>query len=180
VADEPAGLWAISDIAPDGTYITTVQYGDDLAIPLTRDGAQRYAIAVLTACQHATYDAAVLAQMTKMTGKTITAAELVFDLRKDRPPVDNRATRPLRFEPYCSAFGKPGIFLWFAGEKVAQLDIAAAQGHALGVLNASIVVDLDAAYRRLLVDTVGTDEELARTVVGELAHHRVELGVDRD
>ena len=97
---------------------------------------------------------------------------MVTDLRADRPPLDAAATDPLTFTPGVSlARRHPSLALHRHGEQIGQWEVGDARGHALHVLEAVAVADLDAAYRRALVGMVDLDEATAVVVVDDLRHH---------
>lgn len=165
-------VWVISDVAPDGTYVVGIQAGADTARMLNRDEAITYATTVMAAAARAEHDAAVIAQLGTLGIGIQDAAELVADLRADRPPLDPAATAPFGFEPIVAAKREPAILLSLNGERVGQWTTSDAKGHAAHVLEVVAGVDLDAAYRRLLVGVVGLDDRTARAVVGDLGRHR--------
>lgn len=171
---EPEAIWVISDVAPDGTYVTTVQASDDVAVVLDRDRALAYAVALYTAVGYAEYDAAVLAQLTTLGVGDRMAAECVADLRDDRAPVDDAATAPLRFVPLVTAAKRePALFVEVGGKRIAQWTTADGRQHAGHVLDICAGVDLDAAYFRFLRGPVGLDDDRARAVVESLGEHRI-------
>lgn len=171
---EPEAIWVVSDVAPDGTYVCTVQAGDDLAVTLDRQRAVAYAMALYTAVGYAEYDAAVLAQLTTLGVGDRMAAQCVADLRADRAPVDDAATTPLRFVPLVTAAKRePGLFIEIGGRRVAQWTTADGRQHAGHVLDIVAAVDLDAAYHRFLRGPVALDDDRARAVVGSLSEHRI-------
>jgi hypothetical protein len=168
-------IWVISDVAPDGTYVVTVQAGDDVAITLDRNRAIRYALTVIDASARAQYDAAVFAQMAGMGLDERTAVEPVIQLRADRPPLDNDATAPLRFEPIVTSRTKrPAVHVHLGGKAISEWGPVDAAGHALHVLEVAVGVDLDAAYRRILIGTIGLDDASARAAVGDIANYRAQ------
>ncbi len=170
---EPAAIWVVSDVAPDGTYVTTVQATDDIAVTLNRRRATAYATALLTAIGYAEYDAAVYRQLVHLGIGEGLAAQCIADLRADRPPINDFATAPLRFVPLVTAGKKePALYLELNGDRIAQWTAADGRQHAGHVLEVSVGVDLDAAYYRFLRGTVGLDDGRARAVVGTLGEHR--------
>lgn len=169
----PDAIWVISDVAPDGTYVATVQAGDDVAVTLPPDRAIAYALAALGAACRAEYDASVFAQLTTLGVTEVHAAGMILDLRKDRPPLDDDATKPLRFEPLVTSAAKePAVYVELNGERIARWTTEDTRGHAMHVLEVLLGVDLDAAYRKQLVGVIGLDDETARAAVGGLAQHR--------
>ena len=167
-------VWVISDVAPDGTYVVTVQAGQDVALTLPPDRAVGYVLAVLAVCAAAEFDAAVVTQFTRLGLSVEDAALSVRDLRADRPPVDPAATAPLLFVPVVkSRSRRPVIHLLVDGEVVGEWEPDEVREHAMHVLDAVVVADLDAGFRRFLVGTVGLDDETARAAVGDLQRHRL-------
>lgn len=171
--DEYEVIWVVSDVAPDGTYVTTVQASDDTAVVLNRKRALRYAMAVYTAVAYAEYDAAVLNQLVSMGIGQEMAARCIADLRADRAPVDDAATDPLRFVPLVTATGRtPALYVDLGGRRIGQWTPADGRQHAGHVLDICAGVDLDAAYHRFLRGPVGLDDGRARAVVGTLGRYR--------
>lgn len=170
---EIEAIWVISDVAPDGTYVVTIQAGPDRAITLDRTQATAYVTAVLTAAVYAEYDAAVIVQHVTLGLNLSAAARVIQDMRADRAPVDDAATGPLRFEPIVTAANRdPAVLVSLDGQRVAQWTAEDTKGHALHVLEVLAGVDLDAAYYRYLRGSVRLDEDRARALVGDLGHHR--------
>lgn len=180
--EEPDAVWVISDVMPDGTYAATIHAGGDVAITLDRARAIAHAGTALAAVVRAEYDAAVWRQMLDVIGKGLAeadaqklTAEVIAGLRDDRPPLDDSATAPFRFEPFVAyRTYEPGVFLWLNGKKISQWTVADARSHAMYVLEVTLAVDLDAAYRRHLIAAVGLEDWRARAVVGDLAKYRPE------
>jgi hypothetical protein len=171
---ELEAIWVVSDVAPDGTYVCTVQAGDDLAVVLDRQRAIAYTVALYTAVGYAEYDAAVLKQLTTLGVGERMAARCVADLRADRAPVDDAATAPLRFVPLVTAAKRePSLFVEVNGRRISQWTPADGRQHAGHVLDIVAAVDLDAAYRRFLRGPVRLDDDRARAVVESLGEHRI-------
>lgn len=171
--DQPAALWVATEAATDGTYIATLELGDDLSVPLNRDTAIRHAMAMITAAQYARYDAAVISQLTgKLDFALPDAAELIAGMRDDRPPLNPDDTAPLRLEPgVAMATREPFIGLWCGQRQIGQLDAPSAEQHASYMLQVTIAADLDGAYHRWL-RTAGIDDNRARAVVADLRDWR--------
>lgn len=180
MSDEPTSIWVRSDVLPDGAYVCTVDFTPDLAVTLTPERALRYVAAVTSAVTAAEYDAAVARQITAKLGLSIgAAASVVAALRADRPPVDQAALDPLVVDPAVHAVtGKPFLKCW-AGDLRWQWTPAEAMHHAMAVLTVSSGVDLDAAYRRYLLASVGLDQSHAMAMVEDVAqwrHPRADTG----
>ncbi|MEU8279537.1 hypothetical protein ACFYOK_29525 [Microbispora bryophytorum] len=170
--DSSGSIWVQSDLLPDGTYVAAVHYDDDRSRVLGRDAALRYAATVHDAATRAEHDAAVVAQMAKLGLPHATAAQALWDLRNDRPPLDDAAIAPLRLKPCVSAQRGVGYLEVQIGARlVGQWDPDDARDHAANVLTVLAAVDLDAAYRRYLMTTVELDAALAQDAVGDLANH---------
>lgn len=170
-----SAIWVVSDVAPDGTYVATVQASDDVAVVLNRRRALAYAMALYTAVGYAEYDAAVIRQLTSIGISKQLAAQCVADLRADRAPIDDTATAPLRFVPLVTAAkGEPALFVEVNGRRVSQWTPAEGRQHAGHVLDISAAVDLDAAYFRFLRGPLRLDEGRARAVVSGLGEHRID------
>lgn len=170
--DNSGSIWVQSDLLPDGTYVAAIHYDDDRSRVLDRDAALRYVATVHDAATRAEHDAAVVAQMTKLGLPRATAAQALYDLRNDRPPLDDAAIAPLRLKPCVSAQHGVGYMEVLVGARLmGQWDPDDARDHAANVLTVLAAVDLDAAYRRYLMATVGVDAARAQAVVGDLASH---------
>lgn len=168
-------IWVISDVAPDGTYVTTVHVTDDVAFTLTPAEAIAYAAAVMDASARAQFDAAVFAQMQATGMDRALAASVIVDLRAERPRL--RFAPPLSFEPLVTAAKcEAQLYVLVNGKRYAQWTPADAAQHVTQVLEVAAGVDLDAAYRRYLVGPIGMDDEKARALVGSLANHRSGVG----
>lgn len=171
---DPEAIWVVSDVAPDGTYVTTVQASSDLAVVLDRKRALDYAMTVYTAVAYAEYDAAVYQQMMSLGVGQQAAAQCIADLRADRAPLDDAATEPLRFVPLVTAAKQePALYVEVNGRRISQWTPADARQHAGHVLDICAAVDLDAAYHRYLRGPLGLDDGRARAVVGALGEHRI-------
>jgi len=174
-ASGPDSIWVVADVDPAGTYSLTVQYNQDSAICLDRNGSIAYATELMTAAAAASYDAAVLAQIMGLMDMPLQeAGSVVMDLRKDRPPLDEAALGPLRIQPgvsarthqpflHCSLVDDPMEWQWTPEQ---------AEEHALYVLQCYPVANLDNAYRRFMVGVIGLDDATARAAVGDLQRWR--------
>lgn len=133
---------------------------------LGREGAVRYALAVMQAAHYADYDAATLRLLAR-TG--VDAAEatrlLVEDLRPDRGELDHEALRPLDLDVAVGAGGAPVVLILLDGQILGEWDVADAVRHAETVLGAMFAAGLDAALYQAMVAQVGLDPGRARNVV---------------
>lgn len=169
--DQLDGVWVISDVTPDGTYVVSIHAGEDVAFTLDRTRALAYACAVMDAATRAAFDAAVLKQQLGLGMPIELVASVVNDLRKDRAPI----TWPhaISLEPFVSgASHKAGLYLDVNGKRIGQWTVDDARSHATDVLEVVAGVDLDAAYRRYLVGAIGLDDGRARALVGDIINHR--------
>lgn len=173
MADEPAPegeemVWVRTQPSASGkTYVVSIDFTDDLSVTLKPSEAAAYAAAVLAAGMYAAHDAAVLVQLTELGLTTVEAAGAIRTLRDSRAPVPTTGTA-LALEPGVTAEGKPFLVILLAGEREGQWTVADARTHAQHVLEAVHAADLDAAYRRYLVGTVGLDEATAIAAVNDL------------
>ena len=164
-------LWVSTDPTPDGVYRVNLMWGPDKALVLDQETAMAHAREVLNAAAEAEYDAAVAKQLQARGVDQRAAAQMVVDLRAERPEVT--PTTPMRLVPGVSAFtGQPFIALHMDGKAIGQWSTADARQHALYVLMSVRVAELDSAYLRALRGAVGLDDATARAVVGDLATHR--------
>jgi hypothetical protein len=161
--------------APDlhGVYRVSLEFDDDTAFTLSPETAAQYANYVLQAAAAAEHDAAIVAQLSKLTDDMKAAVQIVADLRADRPALS--AVSPLSLEPGVSAYtGEPFLSVKVDGEAAGQWTVADAREHAIFAMEAIHVADLDGAYLRVLRGVVQLDEDRARAVVGDLLNWRKE------
>lgn len=165
-------IWIRTDPGIDGVYRVELEFDEDNSYGLTEASALVYAMEILRAVAYAEYDAAVLAQMQKVTdGNTELGVQILADLREDRP--ETSSVTPLRLIPGVSAFtGEAFLRIEVAGKSVGQWSSDDARGHAAGVLESVIVAELDSAYLRMLRSLVGLAEGPARGAVADLANYR--------
>ena len=166
-------VWIKTDPTPDGSgYIVTLEVGQDTARILTPDEAMAHAAGVLAAAHRAEYDAAVLAQLTKLGIDREGTVMVVRQLRADRPPLDPAVTYPLTLEPCVNGAGVPFITVASPGHEQGQWTTTDARSHAIAVLECVAVADLDAAYLRALTGLIGLDKNRARRAVEDLVNYR--------
>lgn len=172
-AEASTVVTVLSDLASDGrTYITAVQLDADTVRRLDRDQAYAWARTALAAATRAEHDSLFMAQMTQDLGAPLeTAGFHLAALRKERPPLDDAATAPLRLGPGVNRDGVPFIAVFIKGTQVGQWTCADVRSHATAVLEVAEAVDLDAAYYRYLTGFVGLDSATARHTVAHLADH---------
>jgi hypothetical protein len=174
-AAEPDRIWVISDVHPDGSYRTTIQFDQDTVLPLGAGHARRYAAAVVRYAAYAEHDAAVVRQMHGKLGLPLAeAAAVVAELRQQRagePPAND--TAPLALEPGVSGrTGNAFLVVRVKGKVISQWTPDDARQHAVHVLDVLAGVDLDTAYYRYLHTNVGLGEPQARAAVGDLINFR--------
>lgn len=186
--DEEQGLWVVSDVTATGDYMAVVHAGPDLVVPIAdQRAAARYARTVMTAVEYARYDAAVFDQIraleeadpgasspsTGPAGMLRAAAQVVNELRGQRPPIDHDGTWPLRFEPIvASQTFEPEISVFHGDDQIAALSTFSASQHAAYVLSVSVTVGLDQLYRDLLHDRLQLVGAVPRRMVTRLQRHR--------
>jgi hypothetical protein len=174
-------VWIFTEPLVDGSgYMVTINAGKDKAATLTPGGALRYAQHLLWVASRAEYDSLVGQQLYKLMKDQpfqdeppeATVAHLINDLRKDRPELDDTVTYPLTFSPLVNTRWEPHVEVSVDGQGTkGQWDLTAARRHALGVLEAVHVADLDAGYLRLL-KSIGIEEGTASAVVNGLSELR--------
>lgn len=165
------GLCVSSDVGPDGTYVLTVTTGPDTVFVLDYEAALRYVTHVVGAAARAEYDAAVIAQLASLGVPTPEAGLLIRQMRADRPPLASEW--PISFEGIvASKTLRPEVTIQADGEPVGQVGTGALVEHALNVLDAVNIAELDNAYRRHLVGVVGLNDDSARAAVAGLDEHR--------
>lgn len=175
--DERDAFWIRTEPTVDGNaYIVTLSISEDHAVTLTPARANQYAGALLGAVAEAEYDAAIVQQMTdKLSLDMATTAQLIRDMRAERT---QKLAAGLTFEPGVSQRKQhPFVMIVRDGQPIGQLDAPAARRHALHVLEAVPVADLDAAYLKVLRGIVGTPEGTARQVIADIDNYRQSWGV---
>lgn len=170
------GFWVEVDVSAAGEYCVVVRYGQDLVLPLPTPGAVTgYVTALMRAALYADYEAAVLAQtVTSGVSAEDAVGCLIRELRVRRPPVDDGATAPFRFEPFLGYRSRQGgVFLWAGPDRVGQWTVDDCRKHAVDTLIVAQAAVMDGLYRGVLVDMVGVDDGTARRIVDDLGSHRV-------
>lgn len=167
------GLWVRSDVLPDGTYAVTISFESDHVWVLDRPGALAYASTCVEAAQRAEFDAAVFKLFTQQLGLDVetTVHMIAYDLRPDRPPLNDATTAPLTFVPGVTNKGKPLLTILLDGQPHSQLDPADLRTHATVVLEAPAAADLDAGLLRALKN-MDVPEDVGRAAVGDIANWR--------
>jgi len=172
--EQSGGIWVQSDVAPDGTYVVGLHYGEDRAWTLDRREAVAHAAAVVAQAERAEHDAAVINLLHTKLGMPLPDAAMFVanEIRSDRPPVEEPG--PLKLTPGVSQRGGIHGFLTLTldGNPVGQWETDNAHRHALGVLQAIAAVDNDAGLYRALIGLVNLEEDRARAVVADIATHR--------
>lgn len=164
----------------DSGYMVTINAGKDKATTLDPDAALRYAQHLLWVCSRAEYDSLVAKQLYEaikgnpMEGEPPerSAIYMVNELRKDRPDLDDSVTFPLTFSAGVNRRWEPFIKVDVEGQEQGQWDLPAARRHALGVLEAVHVADLDAGYKRLLTGVIGIEPGRAANMIDHLSELR--------
>ena len=95
-------------------------------------------------------------------------------LRNDRPDIDYSVMAPMSFTYGVTEKGKPFIVIHIREKPVGQWTNPDAREHALMILEAVVVADLDGGYLRTLRGVIGLDEHTARNVVDDLKDWRYE------
>jgi len=168
--ENPKTVWISTKLDQKGVYRPVLEVDSDTKYTLTEDSACKYAMYVLRAVAVAEHDAAVFRQLKEVTGSDEAAAQLIHDLRKERP--DLVPLVPLVLVPGVSAStGKAFLHVEIHGSKEGQWTMWDAREHALAVLESVCVADLDGAYLRIL-KAIGIEEDRARTVIGGLGEWR--------
>lgn len=173
--ESPGTVWLTTDIGPDEkTYSVVVNWKDN-AVTVTFDRAVRYAQEVLRAAHRAAYDASIARQLMSIGNMEQRAVvELIADMRQDRPPLDESATRPLSFYPSFNQKMDPFLKLSVDGVEVGQWDFSDAVDHATTMLALVSVAELDTGYFQGLQRLVGVPREVAGNMVHDLANFRDE------
>ena len=172
--NESEGLWVCSDIAPDGTYVVTVNLDDDLAFTLDETDTFRYIRYIWDVVARAEHDAAVVAQLKDLVGLELDELAMALkDIRTEHRPLPIASEWPVSFVGMVSHRDLiPRVTIHMKGKPVGQVDTADLIGHAVGVMDALATVDLDAGYYTWLVTECGLPEHSARGAVGALYRYR--------
>lgn len=167
-------VWIRTEPTVDGkSFMVVIEIDEDHAITLDRENANAYAYAILEAVARASYDAAVYSQIrTRISEDPHVAGHLIVDLREERPPIDFSIMAPMSFRDGVNQKGKPFLTILFNDEPAGQWDLQDAREHALGVLEAIVVAELDSGYLRALRGLVGLPEGTARNTVDDLQNYR--------
>lgn len=170
---EKSTIWIKTQPDIEGTYRVVLETGEDASIFLDEHAAMAYASEILRAVASAEYDAAVLAQMSRIAQKGEVdemSAMVVTDLRQERPPL--QWSTPLALVPGVShRTRKAFLTVELNGLAVGQWDLKDAREHAAFVVEAVHAADLDNAFYRLM-RKMDVDDPTARSAVGNLAKHR--------
>ena len=159
-------------VSPESkAYMVTLETSPDHIRRLSPSNARSYAEAVLRAAAEAQHDAQVFLQVKEMTDSTEEAASMIVHLRQQRPPYNDKATRPLKFLPGVSEEGKPFLTVTDTSTQeiqVNQMDVSNARQHALVVLEAVRFAELDTGYCRQLTNHVDIPIASAQGAVDDL------------
>ena len=170
--DVPGTVWVETVLDPGEPFRIKVHL-HQRSWTLGRDGAVRYALAVLQAAHYADYDSATLQLLVKAGVSAEAAGALIADdLRPDRERLDNQGLDPLGLEVGVSPGGSPFIMILLDGQPVGQWDVEGAAKHAQTVLGAMFAAGLDAALYQAMVTQVGLEAGRARNVVRGLSEYR--------
>lgn len=147
-------------------------------ITITPAQARDHAEAVLLVAARAEYDAAVFCQMYDLVENLDAVGQIVLDLRRDRPEIDQQRTFPLVLTPGVAQDGageyRPFIAISIDGveEQVSQWTPDEARAHAVGLIETITAADLDQDYLRVLTGLVGIERARALNVIGDLQRWR--------
>lgn len=173
-------VWIRTEPTMDGSgYMVTLSVGEDAIVHLDPERAFAHARTVMGYVFRADHDAAIVKQMSKVlkgSQKTqqdemLAIAELIRDIRADRPPLDDEATAPLRFASGVNQSKKGFLEVWYGDEQLGTWSTKAAMKHAVFVMGAVEGANLDAAYKRALVGLVGIDPARAENIVDDLGKY---------
>lgn len=168
-----SSIWIRTEPTLDGDgFMVVVETDEDHAFTLTNDDAFRHAKTLLWACAYAEYDASVYQQMAvRLPAEQ--AYQVVVDFQHRRAPLDVGGTAPFIYAPGLLRETREAVIqLRVEGNPVGLWSLDQARTHALRLIEATCVAQLDADYLGLLRLTIGLDEGTARAVVSELVEHR--------
>lgn len=166
-------IWIKTEPDLDDVYHTVLELGDDDIVPLDADAAYRWAREVLSSVARADYDAAVVKQAESLGMPREGIGMLVQELRDGRAGDLPLSATGLRLIPGVShRTGKGFLILEHKGEQVGQWELEEARTHAMHVLEAFEVAQLDTGYLRTLTKYFGLGSDRARAVVAKLVDYR--------
>jgi hypothetical protein len=171
--DADLTLWVEQALDPaTRRYVPSLRLGTE-TIALTAKLAVGWARDVLAAAHAAAYDAAVLDQLTTSGLPPEHIAQVIRDLRADRPGRRTLELLPqIDLVPGVSASTRePFLHVRWHGDVIGQWTVDDARGHALHLLESVQAADLDTAYLHLLVDRVHLDLNRATQLVHHLGEH---------
>jgi hypothetical protein len=168
---DPTTIWITTEPDVEGVYQPVVILGKDRSYSLAGEAGQRYAGHVIGAAAIAEHEAAIAAQIAKMTSPDHALLTLKdFRARRLRPVTSGTA---LELVPGVSLYtGEPFLGVEIDGRRVGQWTVADARGHAQHALTAVVVAELDQAYLYVLTDDVDLPEPAARAAVAALAEFK--------
>lgn len=172
-ADDPvehdAGTVWVEAVLDPGEPFRIKLHVDQRSWTLGREGAVRYALAVLQAAHCADFDAATLRLLVETGVDAAAAGRLIADdIRPDREPLDVEALSPLGLQSGVTTGGEPYTLILLDGQPVGQWDVRDAVGHAVTVLGAMVGASLGAALYQAMVAQVGLDPGRSRQLVRTL------------
>lgn len=151
VESDDDGLWVKTVPTGDGGYRIGIAVGRKADWTITPDGALAYGMTCLARGAEAEHDSALMRLLVDKGLDAPTVGQVIArDLRPERV-VDNSGTAPLEFRPGISSRSfAPFLHMFLEGEFIGQIDPDALRDHALSVLEAHKVADLDAAVEKYL------------------------------
>lgn len=167
-------VWVRSQPDPvTGDYLLTIDYAEDASVALTEAEGIDYARGFFAAITRADYQAAILTQMQKVTDDRDDALLVLSDFREATQNLFRAGPLALvpgvamdngKYVGFVEVTPDKGDSWTWRGEEV--------RGHATGVIEVALGVDLDQAYLQTLVEKVGLDEGRARNVVQDIMNYR--------
>jgi len=144
--DDEAIMWVASDRTYGNFYVATIHIGPDTSIPLETELGRRYALHIVRVASYALYDAALLCQFRAAGLEDEATAAWICNMREARPEPDNAATAPLLFTPMISMKGRAVVRVDLGDQSLGVYPAEVAMTHAMQVLEAVAVAELDCAY----------------------------------
>lgn len=172
--DDPMGL---------ETAVCASRGGDDveeMAVLLRLRGYQpmRFATSTISAAMQAQLDQRIIAQLAgELQLPVEEAGQVVADLRRGRPAINDAATAPLTFRPIVAQRDmRAYVIVSYNGQQFAQWTVDDTLQFAQHVVQASVLAPMESDYTRYLVEKIGLDLPAASAAVHYLPDVSGETG----
>jgi hypothetical protein len=167
-------VWARADMDPlTSTYRLTIEYNDHDILGLGRDDMLDYVAALSDALMRARYTEGVRRQLVAAGIDEHDVLPFLVDLRDEWPDLPRFGQYEIR--PCVSFEGRASVDVFIHGkdgpESLVQFSPSNVHEHVNHVLQVYANADLDASYRRTLINLIGLDAGTATAMIGTLGEH---------